>query len=177
MGMQIKAWHRCDDGGWNVSAFSSRTQSTHLRFRVFHGLCPYLVVQSQYVLVNKRALQVRQEGEEHKEGTLNYYCAEENLYPWRQAREKKQKLLVFIKTNCERRWLQCGMITTVIDGLPVVWCLQVLQCLEWTLYRPLLLVFSAADSKKCPRERKVQTYFPKDEAVESYSHRPDIQSL
>lgn len=58
-------------------------QEMDLHFWEFHRLGPYLVVQSQYVLVNKRALQVKQEkeSEKHKEGTLNYCCARENLNP------------------------------------------------------------------------------------------------
>lgn len=59
-----------------------------LHFWEIHKLGPYLVVQSQYVLVNKRALQVEQ-SEKHKEGTLNYCCAMKNLYPPKQLRQKK----------------------------------------------------------------------------------------
>jgi len=45
------------------------------RFWEIHRLGPYLIVQSQYVLVNKRALQVEQKkrNENHRKGVLNYY--------------------------------------------------------------------------------------------------------
>ena len=61
-----------------------------LRFWEIHRPGPYLIVQSQYVLVNKGALQVEQRGdtkEKHKHGTLNYCCATENVYPYRITRQ------------------------------------------------------------------------------------------
>ena len=50
-------------------------QEMDLRFWEIHKLGPYLIVQSQYVLINKGALQVeqRRDSEKNKEGTLNYY--------------------------------------------------------------------------------------------------------
>lgn len=58
-------------------------QEMDLHFWEIHRLSPYLIVQSQYVLINKRALQVeqRKDSEKHKEDALNYYRVRENLYP------------------------------------------------------------------------------------------------
>lgn len=43
-------------------------QEMDLRFWEIHRLAPYLIVQSQYVLVNKWALQVRQKKERKTQG-------------------------------------------------------------------------------------------------------------
>lgn len=66
----------------------------NLRFWEFHRFGPYLVVQSQYVLVNKWALQEEQErgGEKHKEGMQN---------------NRNNQPLGFIKFNDGQRKLPC----------------------------------------------------------------------
>lgn len=54
-------------------------QEGDLRLGEIHSLGSYLIVQSQYVLIDERALQVEQRRErKHREGTLNYYSAREN---------------------------------------------------------------------------------------------------
>lgn len=64
-----------------VEETDGRAQEMDLRFWEIHRLGPYLIVQSQYVLVNKRALRVeqRRDSEKHEAGTLNYRCGKQNV--------------------------------------------------------------------------------------------------
>lgn len=65
---QERHWQQlCTGGGWIATAVSfnksgreGRMREMDLRFWEIHRLGPYLIVQSQYVLVNKWALQVAQ---------------------------------------------------------------------------------------------------------------------